>query len=809
MAYSYTVNTGGLSTSFDREYMRTIMGFSGSNIVNYTLHTDSGTGAIDVGTLNTFKNISMLKTEYEAKFGTTLAISDNYKLFDEDKTMTRLLSQTNLPQASYTSDKAVTMTEVYKEMFLEKLGSTLATTSLDAPDFWMYGASYNFGVTNTKAGLIDLYTKLEGEANILKSGLNTGTLAYRGYPEIGYSAVDAEIELLENQLQAANQEFLKLVDDMYGHYRIQAGGYMYDNDDTDNDKVRREQEAGTAAMMISTLAMNYAQDYYSQSVKPVIADYVFGQVPILFVDHDSQSYKTRYLVGGVEVQSATGVDTYVDTSPAQYDGNGDIIQEYASTTWTKMDGTFLVNTTATATTDYFYNGTWGNAAKPPVVVASTVGAQNDMLTNSLMNYGTSKANLDNILVDNNSGYTMFNKASLCDNTGYLWTMVTDGGDIKEELNKDKGSELETNPLDELGNSTTEYIKWLVRDSFGVGGITKTIRNTTYGSTDVQFIANDIFSAAQKLVDIKMQIQLKVIESAINNQARAEYEARVGTMEAISKVLANCDTGTDPYTVDIDGQKYILGQDLNDDGTINNITEILGIRDTQENIFASMKNLDTNNDGYVSQEEMKAHNIILNAVDKESGQLKNSGYDMGLVKGINLADLQVADGQNNIFGRFTMDLQDKKVNGDLTFEDNSYFDKLFGSNVDFSVLSEAIPKPSSIFAKSVPVEASKVNSEESVTEREAEQSVEVTNSKEAESNTYSLFDAKNFTFDFVGAEDNKSAFEKLLDQISWQMNINNLTSTQKYGILDSLDASQDVDLAKSEIQYKLEQINLSA
>jgi hypothetical protein len=80
---------------------------------------------------------------------------------------------------------------------------------------------------------------------------------------------------------------------------------------------------------------------------------------------------------------------------------------------------------------------------------------------------------------------------------------------------------------------------------------------------------------------------------------------------------------------------------------------------------------------------------------------------------------------------------------------------------------------------------------------------------AEPKTFSLFDAKNFSFDFVSSEDNKSAFEKLLDQLSWQMNINNLTSVQKYDILDGIDANQDLAIAKTEIQQELEKINLSA
>jgi hypothetical protein len=184
--------------------------------------------------------------------------------------------------------------------------------------------------------------------------------------------------------------------------------------------------------------------------------------------------------------------------------------------------------------------------------------------------------------------------------------------------------------------------------------------------------------------------------------------------------------------------------------------------------------------------------------------------MSLVKGINLTELQKTDGKNNLFGTFTMDLQDKKVNGNLTFENSNYFDKLFGSNVDVPILSQVITTEPSIVAKSVPVIAPETKTEEITTKPTATAAESTTEeSSTTESKTYSLFDAKNFSFDFIGEEDNKSVFKNLLDQLCWQMDINNLTSTQKYNILDGIDASQDVDIAKTEIQQELEKINLSA
>jgi len=822
MSFSYNFNTGKVSAFYDPEYLKKAFGFSYDSD---DLGEGSEAGAASVNN-GIFENISMLSTEYQAKFGKTLNISDNYKLFDNG-TITTLMSNSNwyntTDEITYLSNTAKSRTDVYKEMFLEafktgyssslEFASTPVASATKANSYYndqsAANQGYTFGATNltlssanldTKEKLNALYDQLESEAAILKDGLNASELAYGGYPEIGYSSTEAEIALLNKQLDAATQNFVKVYDDLFGYYKIKAGAHANDNQTNNGDEFTREKEAATAATMAATLAMNYAQKYYSQTIKPTAADYVFGQAPLVFTDHSSKAYMSRLTVDGIAVQDA-GYENYNG-----YDVDGNLISA-GDYTYTKADGTLLTSA-STPVSDYYYDGVWGHAAPPATVVCSTQDAQNTMLKDSLAEYST--ANFDNILYKNQSGYVVSNKvyANNSTPTAYMWDMNNTAA-IAAEKGKDKGSELSSddavanNLLKELGGTIPTYIQWMVRDSFGVGGLTPDIKNTTYCADEATFLTKDLFAAAQKLVDLKMKIQVKSIESSINNQMRAEYEARVGAKAAILETLAKC-TGTDPYTVNIDGQNYILGQDKNDDGTISNITEILGINDTQENLFKSLKELDENNDGYVSQEEMKARNIILNAVDNESGQLTNAGYDMGLVKGISLADLQAADGTNNIFGRFTMDLQNKKVNGDLTFEDKSYFDKLFGSNVDFAVLSQSVATPSPIVAKSVPVVAPVAKLEE--TEAAVVQPVE---SAQTEPKTYSLFDAKNFSFDFVGAEDNKSVFETLLDQLSWQMNINNLTSTQRYNIIDGLDANEDVTLAKSEIQQQLEKINLSA
>lgn len=733
-AFSYNFNTGLVNNSdFDRLYLRNSMGFSrdslrreGDVYGGWPFYSLNSPGTI-------IQNEYLLSKEYEAKFGTTLAISDNYKYLEETTNEDYMGSLLSSSQMSYSSNTAQSRIDVYKDMFLENysiLGQ--AAGYYDSDDLTVTGSyksyDFTFGGTNTdglttKAGLAKAYQELEAEATLLKSNLNIGELGYGGYPEIGYSKTDDEIDLLQKELEAASQQFMKLYDDMFAYYKIKAGGHKYDNDSSDADKAQREREAASAAIITASLAMKYAQDYYSQSVKPTAADFVFGQAGVILKDSTNQS------------------------------------------------------------------------------------SQEGLLINMLSEY-TGSADLTNIFDTNNSGYTMFSKAFVNDGApltgqGYVWDLSNDTDDLVDEMGDayDRGSELNTNALDEIGDTVPTYISWMVRDTFGVGGVLPDAKNTSYCREDATYLAGDIIAAAQKLVELKMAIQTKILEASINNRARAEYEARVGAMEAIAKVLG-CASGNDPYEITIDGQKYILGQDRNDDGTISNITEILGIQDNQDNVFASMKKLDTNNDGYVSQEEMQAQHIVLTAVNAD-GELTNSGYDMGLVKGISLASLQNMDGTNNVFGKFTMDLQDRQVAGNLTFEDKTYFDKLFATSVDFTKLSEYDSEKSS---DSVVVPPTLTKTEEVVEEAPAvaEESVPV-----AEAKTYSLFDASNFSFDFISTADSKSVFEKILDQLAWKMNIGSLTSVQKYQILDGIDAGLDQDLATAEIQQELDKINLSA
>jgi hypothetical protein len=149
----------------------------------------------------------------------------------------------------------------------------------------------------------------------------------------------------------------------------------------------------------------------------------------------------------------------------------------------------------------------------------------------------------------------------------------------------------------------------------------------------------------------------------------------------------------------------------------------------------------------------------------------------------------------------MDLKDKSVAGNLTFEDQDYFSKLFASKGDNSyedidVESSIAPIGTSKSTSKVVSESEKVDSEVAVEEPE----------KQTTASTLDLKDGFSFTFSDVEED---SAIESLFEKICWQMGISNLSFTQKSNILGDIDANTDLSIAETQIRQDLESINLSA
>ena len=135
-------------------------------------------------------------------------------------------------------------------------------------------------------------------------------------------------------------------------------------------------------------------------------------------------------------------------------------------------------------------------------------------------------------------------------------------------------------------------------------------------------------------------------------------------------------GRDPYMIEINGTKYMLIKD-NNDGTFDE-KDILGIKDTQKNIFASLKPLDTNKDLKLTGEELDKAGIRLVKID-ENGKLdyknKSNDFKNSDIEFIYLKELRKAyknNGSTGQFGQYDVVIKNEKgektlVTGLVTFE----------------------------------------------------------------------------------------------------------------------------------------------
>jgi len=135
-------------------------------------------------------------------------------------------------------------------------------------------------------------------------------------------------------------------------------------------------------------------------------------------------------------------------------------------------------------------------------------------------------------------------------------------------------------------------------------------------------------------------------------------------------------GRDPYMIEINGIKYMLIKD-NNDGIFDE-NDVLGINDTQNNIFASLKPLDTNRDLRLTGEELDKAGIRLVKINK-NGKLdylnKSNDFKNSDIEFIYLQELRKAyknNGSTGQFGQYDVIIKNEKgektlVTGLVTFE----------------------------------------------------------------------------------------------------------------------------------------------
>ncbi|MDD3418962.1 MAG: hypothetical protein PHE78_00010 [Candidatus Gastranaerophilales bacterium] len=266
---------------------------------------------------------------------------------------------------------------------------------------------------------------------------------------------------------------------------------------------------------------------------------------------------------------------------------------------------------------------------------------------------------------------------------------------------------------------------------------------------------------------------------------------------------------DPYIIKVNGVDYVMGVDSNKDGKINDAKEVLGITDTVDDGFASLVALDKNNDGYISQQELKDQGIVLEAMNV-SDRLKGTTLSVDMLKGINLSTIQSQDGTNNVYGTFSVDLANgSKASAIQIFETQSYFNNLFGTFADLSFLTLTTQA-----TEQTAVPPSTVDGAETLIE-ETEEVAPAQETQNIFTKRFNFFtylnnqEEKEEEVVSVATVSNKEAnLNKLIENMCWKLDVAQLTVKERYDILGSLDVSKSDDENNKIIAEKLKQVTLN-
>lgn len=140
---------------------------------------------------------------------------------------------------------------------------------------------------------------------------------------------------------------------------------------------------------------------------------------------------------------------------------------------------------------------------------------------------------------------------------------------------------------------------------------------------------------------------------------------------------------DPYIININGINYVLVKDSKDNNwTVENI---LGSEDSREDLFGSLKKLESDgNSDKISVEELKKANIRFVLLNKDESLALNErekDFDISKVQYIDMKNLRTALGNKNqdgTFGYFYVIIKDgvskRAYPGRVTFEDKQELNK---------------------------------------------------------------------------------------------------------------------------------------
>ena len=196
----------------------------------------------------------------------------------------------------------------------------------------------------------------------------------------------------------------------------------------------------------------------------------------------------------------------------------------------------------------------------------------------------------------------------------------------------------------------------------------TLKATPTTPADINSAINTTNSVNNFSDAVTYGIRNTVSYTGINNSSSSIRTKNPTTRATVKSV--------DPYFIEVDGNRYMFIKDNHD--KVFNASDILGINDTKENVFASLKPLDKNGDNRLSGDELTSAGIRIVRLN-QNGKLiykdKSKDFKNSDVVFIYLSGLRKSYQNNQSTGEFGLfdvvvkrpDNTKKIVTGIVTFE----------------------------------------------------------------------------------------------------------------------------------------------
>lgn len=218
----------------------------------------------------------------------------------------------------------------------------------------------------------------------------------------------------------------------------------------------------------------------------------------------------------------------------------------------------------------------------------------------------------------------------------------------------------------------------------LGNYTRIGSNVVYSNTPMRY---SIQQRARKVTNVSTKTlsnsEAQALGALLAGAGLATGRISLLNTPAITTPRSAMRTFLDPYIININNVNYVLVKDSKEDNW--SVENILGYGDSKDDLFASLKNLESDGDiSKISLKELKKANIRFVRLNQDESLAltdRTLDYDINKVQYIDMNNLRTALGNKNqdgTFGYFYVIVKDgsqkRAYPGRVTFEDKEELNK---------------------------------------------------------------------------------------------------------------------------------------